>query len=352
MYAKRLQSSLVELDKTLRKQFEGKTVVVTGGTGSIGTLIVRRLLELSPRVVRVFSNDENGQFFLQQSLKKYENIRFLVGDIRDKDRLARAFENCDIVFNAAALKHVPLCEYNPFEAVKTNVLGTQNVLDAALQANVSQVAHISTDKVVNAINTMGATKLLSEKLVVAANHYKGMRDISFFCVRLGNVLGSQGSLLHLLIDQLRREETPAITDPRMTRFIVSKARVVDTILRTCTITKSGEIFVLKMPAVNVMDLLEVIIEEIQPHIQNQKKPIKIERTGKRVGEKLHEELMTKYEYERAVELEDMYIIPSELEKHEIIPKPIAELSSEFVPKMSKEAIRKIIKEILPEFMTL
>lgn len=341
---------MVELDKTLRKHFEGKTVVVTGGTGSIGSLLVRRILELSPKVVRVFSNDENGQFFLQQSLKKYENVRFLVGDIRDKDRLVRAFENCDIVFNAAALKHVPLCEYNPFEAVKTNVLGTQNVLEAALQANASQVAHISTDKVVNAINTMGATKLLSEKLVVAANHYKGLHNISFFCVRLGNVLGSQGSLVHLIIDQLRRGDVPAITDPRMTRFIVSKARVVDTILRTCTITKSGEIFVLKMPAVNVIDLLEVIVEELQPHIPNPRRSGKIERTGKRVGEKLHEELMTKYEYERAIELEDMYIIPSELEKHQINPKPMAELSSEFVPKMSREAIRKLIKEILPEFM--
>lgn len=342
---------MVELDKTLRKHFEGKTVVVTGGTGSIGSLLARRILELSPRVVRVFSNDENGQFFLQQSLKKYENVRFLVGDIRDKDRLVKAFENCDIIFNAAALKHVPLCEYNPFEAVKTNVLGTQNVLEAALQANASQVAHISTDKVVNAINTMGATKLLSEKLVVAANHYKGLHDISFFCIRLGNVLGSQGSLVHLIIDQLRRGDVPAITDPRMTRFIVSKARVVDTILRTCTITKSGEIFVLKMPAVNVIDLLEVIIEELQPHIPNPMRSGKIERTGKRVGEKLHEELMTKYEYERAIELEDMYVIPSELEKHQIIPKPMAELSSEFVPKMSKEAIRKLIKEILPEFMS-
>jgi len=340
----------LELDKTLKSHFEGKTVIVTGGTGSIGSLLVRRILELSPKVVRVFSNDESGQFFLQQSLKKYENVRFLIGDIRDKDRLTRAFENCDIVFNAAALKHVPLCEYNPFEAVKTNVLGTQNVIEAALERGVSQVAHISTDKVVNAVNTMGATKLLSEKLVVAANHYKGLHNISFFCVRLGNVLGSQGSLLHLIIDQLKRGETPYITDPRMTRFIVSKARVVDTILRTATITKSGEIFVLKMPAINVVDLLEVIVEELQNYTPGPIRPINIEQTGKRVGEKLHEELMTRYEYERAAELEDMYIIPSELEKHEIIPKPIAELSSEYMPKMSRDAIRKIIREVLPEFV--
>lgn len=340
----------MKLDKTLRDHFEGKTVIVTGGTGSIGSLLVRRILELSPKVVRVFSNDESGQFFLQQSLKKDENVRFLVGDIRDKDRLTRAFENCDIVFNAAALKHVPLCEYNPFEAVKTNVLGTQNVIEAAIQANVSQVAHISTDKVVNAINTMGATKLLSEKLVVSANHYKGLHNISFFCVRLGNVLGSQGSLLHLIIDQLKRGEAPYITDARMTRFIVSKARVVDTILRTCIITKSGEIFVLKMPAVNVVDLLDIIVDELQNYIPNVNRPVKIEQTGKRVGEKLHEELMTKYEYERAIELEDMYVIPSELEKHEIILRPTAELSSEYMPKMSREAIRKMIQEALPEFM--
>lgn len=343
---------LVDLDRTLRQHFDGKTVAVTGGTGSIGSMLVRRILQLSPKVIRVLSNDENGQFFLQQSLKKHDNVRFLVGDIRDKGRLVRAFENCDIVFNAAALKHVPLCEYNPFEAVKTNVLGTQNVIEAALAANVSQVAHISTDKVVNAINTMGATKLLSEKLVVAANQYKGMHDISFFCIRLGNVLGSQGSLVHLIADQLARGDVPAITDHKMTRFVVSKKRVVDMILRTATITKSGEIFVLKMPAVNVIDLLEVIIEELQPHNKNPNKAIKIENAGKRVGEKLHEELMTKYEYERAIELEDMYIIPSELQKHKIIPKPMTELSSEFVPKMSREAIRKMIKELLPEFTTL
>lgn len=343
---------LVDLDKTLRHHFDGKTVAVTGGTGSIGSMLVRRLLELSPRVIRVLSNDENGQFFLQQSLKKYDNARFLVGDIRDKDRLVRAFENCDIVFNAAALKHVPLCEYNPFEAVKTNVLGTQNVIEAALANNVSQVAHISTDKVVNAINTMGATKLLSEKLVVAANQYKGMHEISFFCIRLGNVLGSQGSLVHLIADQLARGDVPAITDHNMTRFVVNKKRVVDTILRTATITKSGEIFVLKMPAVNVIDLIQVIIEELRPSRKKPNKLMKIENTGKRVGEKLHEELMTKYEYERAVELKDMYVIPSELEKHKIIPKPTAELSSEFVPKLSREAIRKLIKDILPEFKAL
>ncbi|MGH9879055.1 MAG: polysaccharide biosynthesis protein, partial [Nitrososphaerales archaeon] len=156
----------------------------------------------------------------------------------------------------------------------------------------------------------------------------------------------------LIIEQLLRGEAPTITDRRMTRFIVSKRHVVDTILRTATITKSGEIFVLKMPAVNVIDLLEVIVEELQPRLNNSKRPIKIRHSGKRVGEKLHEELMTKYEYERARELKDMYVIPSELESHEIIPKPIAELSSEFVRKLSRGEIRKMIKDVFPDLMAL
>lgn len=191
--------------------FKDKKIIVTGGTGSIGSEIVRRVLQYDPEVVRILSRDESKQFELEQEIGDLENVRFLIGDVRDKDRLNRAFEDVDIVFHAAAMKHVPACEYNPFEAVKTNVVGTQNVIDAALDNGVGKVIAISTDKAASPINTMGATKLLAEKQIIDANFYKGHRKTVFSCVRFGNVMGSRGSVIPLFEKQIKNGGPVTVT---------------------------------------------------------------------------------------------------------------------------------------------
>ncbi|MCK4719883.1 SDR family NAD(P)-dependent oxidoreductase, partial [bacterium] len=187
----------------LESAYSGKRILVTGGTGSIGSEIVEQLLEYHPSVVRIFSRNENNQYEAQRKWVKNKNLRFLLGDIRDKERLSRACEDIDIIFHVAALKHVPACEYNPFEAVLTNVIGTQNLVDVALDHEVDKVIAINTDKSVSPINTMGATKLLSEKLIIAANLYKGSHRTRFASVRFGNVIGSAGSVLPLFIQQIK-----------------------------------------------------------------------------------------------------------------------------------------------------
>ena len=187
------------MEKLLLNTFRNKKILVTGGTGCIGSEIVKSILNYEPKVVRIFSNDEDNTFKMSQELGTSRNKRFLIGDIRDKERLITAMKGIDIVYHAAALKHVPLCEYNPFEAIKTNVLGTQNVIEAALENNVKKVINISTDKAVNPVNTMGATKLLAEKLITDANFYKGAIETVFSCVRFGNVLFSRGSVIPLFV---------------------------------------------------------------------------------------------------------------------------------------------------------
>src|SRR3989338_431521 len=185
--------------------FRNKAILVTGGVGSIGSEIVNQLLTHKPRQIRVFDNRETELFHMQHRLDRHENLRFLLGDIRDKDRLKMAMENVDFVFHAAALKHVPSCEYNPFEAVKTNVYGTQNVIESAISANVERVINISTDKVTNTINTMGATKLLAERQTTSAQFFKGNKRTLFVSVRFGNVLNSRGSTIELVKNQIANE---------------------------------------------------------------------------------------------------------------------------------------------------
>ncbi len=332
-------------NKQILSHIKGKNILVTGGTGSIGSSIVQRLLEYSPRVIRVLDLSENQLFFLELMLRKHKNVRYLVGDIRDKDRLRRATEDVDIIFNTAALKHVPLCEENPFEAAQTNVIGTQNVIDIALENNVSQVIHISTDKVVNAINTLGASKLLGERLMIAAHNYVGKRKTSFCCVRFGNVIGTSGSLVHIISEQLRSGYRPFITDKKMTRFLLTEKQASDFILRSSSQNKSGCIFVPKMPAVMIIDLIQATIDEICS--RNSIPSVKPEETGIRVGEKLYEEFMTPFEFERSEELDDMYIIPSDLATAKVRPKSkMVSLSSENAQKISYQQVRKIVSDVV------
>ena len=294
---------------SLEETFRGKRILVTGGTGSIGSELVRKLLQCKPAVVRVFSNDENAQFELEQELQEYsERLRFLVGDVRDKERLKRAVENIEIVFHAAALKHVPLCEYNPFEAIKTNVFGTQNLLEVAIEENVGKVITISTDKAVNPANVMGATKLLAERLTIAANYYRGFKRTVFSCVRFGNVLASRGSVVQLFEKQIQNGGPVTLTDPHMARFVMSINKAVELVLKAAQMAKGEEIFVFKMPALQIRHLAEVMVQKLAPKYGYEPKDIEIKIIGRRRGEKLYEELMTEDEAMNAYETENMLLV--------------------------------------------
>lgn len=288
--------------------FKDKNIIVTGGTGSIGSEIVRRILPYNPKVVRIFSRDETKQFELQQELGICENVRFLIGDVRDKDRLTRAFEDIDIIFHVAAMKHVPACEYNPFEAVKTNVVGTQNVIDAAIDNEVEKVIAISTDKAASPINTMGATKLLAEKLIIDANFYKGHRKTVFSCVRFGNVMGSRGSVIPLFEKQIKNGGPVTVTDPEMTRFMMTIPQAVDIVFKATKIARGGEIFIFKMPVVKLGDLAQVMIENLAPKYGYKPESIQVNNIGIRNGEKMYEHLMNEEEARCAYETKDMFIV--------------------------------------------
>ena len=288
--------------------FKDKKIMVTGGTGSIGSEIVRRVLQYDPKVVRILSRDESKQFELEQEIGHLENVRFLIGDVRDKDRLDRAFEDIDIVFHAAAMKHVPACEYNPFEAVKTNVVGTQNVIDAAIDNEVGKVIAISTDKAASPINTMGATKLLAEKLIIDVNFYKGHRKTVFSCVRFGNVMGSRGSVIPLFEKQIKNGGPVTVTDPEMTRFMMTIPQAVELVFKATQKAQGGEIFIFKMPVVKLGDLANVMIEHLAPRYGHKPEAIQIDTIGIRNGEKMYEHLMNEEEARYAYETEDMFIV--------------------------------------------
>ena len=294
--------------------FNNKKILVTGGTGSLGKELVRHLLKNEqPETVRIFDVDETEQFEFEHELKGYKDtIRFLLGDVRDKERLTRAVEDIDVIFHTAALKHVKACEYNPFEAVKTNILGMQNVIDVAIDNNVSKVIFTSSDKAVNPSNTMGATKLLAEKLVTAANYYKGKRDCVFSSVRFGNVMGSRGSVIPLFEQQIKAGGPVTITDPTMTRFMMSMSQAVELVLKSVEMAQGGEVFIFKMPTVNILDLTEVLIEGLAPRYGYRPEDINVDLIGVKPGEKMYEELMTDDEASRSLEREDMFIIIPEI----------------------------------------
>jgi len=335
--------------------YKGKKILVTGGVGSIGSQLVKTLLTLDPAIVRVLDNNETGLFDLEQDLHS-NKIRTLVGDIRDKERLIVAMDGIDFVFHASALKHVPLCEYNPFDAVKTNVLGTQNVLEAALNQNVEKVINISTDKAVNPTNVMGATKLLAERLTISANYYRGNKRTIFSSVRFGNVLNSRGSVIPLFLKQIRSGGPVTVTDKKMTRFFMDIPTAVDLIITANRIAKGKEIFILKMPAIKILDLAEVMIEQSAPKFGLSAEDIKIKIIGKRNGEKLYEELVTEEDSERAYECENMIIILPQTLWYEDPPKippagrciksTMKSYSSSKVSLLTKKQIQDILADLI------
>jgi len=229
--------------------FEGKTVLITGGTGSLGYALTKRLLQLNVEKIRIFSRNESKQIEMESEFND-SRIRYFIGDVRDLSRLIRAMEDVDIVFHAAALKHVPVIEYNPFEAIKTNVIGSQNVIDACLHENVERAICIGTDKAVSPLNTYGATKLLMEKLFVTAENYinKDKHKTKFISARYGNVLGSSGSVVQKFIKQIKNNEKITITDPSMTRFSITMDEALDFILDSASIGQGSDIFIPKLKA--------------------------------------------------------------------------------------------------------
>lgn len=275
-------------------------LLITGGTGSFGKQLVKTLIEQHPDVDRivVFSRDELKQFEMQQQYpeKKYPQLRFFLGDVRDQDRLRRAMVGIDTVVHAAALKQVPAAEYNPFEAVKTNILGGENVIEACMDAGVKRVVALSTDKAAAPINLYGATKLASDKLFVAGNNYRGKHDIKLSVVRYGNVMGSRGSVIPFFLEK-RKEGILPITDERMTRFNITLQAGVDLVLYALDNMWGGEIFVPKIPSYRILDVAEAIAPSLPRSI-----------IGIRPGEKIHEEMITETDALSTIEFENYFVI--------------------------------------------
>lgn len=323
-----------------------KAILVTGGTGSFGKAFTRYVLEkYNPKKIIIYSRDEFKQFIMQNEFKEYAGkLRFFIGDVRDKERLERAFEGVDYVIHAAAMKQVPACEYNPAEAIKTNIYGAQNVIDAALDAGVKKVVALSTDKAVNPLNLYGGTKLVSDKLFIAANAYVGDKDISFSIVRYGNVAGSRGSVVPFFNNIIKDggKELP-ITDYRMTRFWISLRQGVELVIKALEEAKGGETFISKIPSFKITDLAEAMLPGCN-----------MPEVGIREGEKLHEIMITAEDASHTYEYDKHYII---------YPQIVWSLSKQVVPTgklvadgfsyrsdnntewLTVEAIRELLKDV-------
>ncbi len=276
-----------------------KNILITGGTGSFGKKCTEIILKrYKPRRLIIFSRDELKQFEMAQQFpdSKYDCIRYFIGDVRDKERLIRAFHNVDYIIHAAALKQVPAAEYNPFEAVKTNILGAQNIINVSIDQHVKKVIALSTDKAANPINLYGATKLCSDKLFIAGNAYVGRDDTTFSVVRYGNVLGSRGSVIPFFLERKKTGVLP-ITDAKMTRFWITLEQGVDFVLKCFERMVGGELFVPKIPSMNIMDLARAICPDCEMKI-----------VGIRAGEKLHEVMVPRDDARRTLEYGDHYLI--------------------------------------------
>ncbi|PIR08033.1 UDP-N-acetylglucosamine 4,6-dehydratase (inverting) [Candidatus Gottesmanbacteria bacterium CG11_big_fil_rev_8_21_14_0_20_37_11] len=322
--------------------FKGQSILITGGTGSFGRKFAEVILEkYQPKKLIIFSRDELKQHEMRISGFDNPSLRYFIGDVRDVDRLRRAMSGVDIVVHAAALKQVPACEYNPIEAVLTNVVGARNVIEAALDNNVKKIMALSTDKAVNPINLYGATKLVAEKLFVQANAYSGRHQTRFSCVRYGNVVGSRGSVIPLFLEQ-KKKGIVTVTDSRMTRFWITLEEGVNFVIKCIEQMVGGEVFVPKIPSANILDLVKVIAPDCR-----------IKNIGIRPGEKMHEVLISEDEARQTVELEDMYIIQpnhpwwesENIRKGKKLPEGFKYSSGENQQIMDKKTLCKLIDKL-------
>ncbi|MCY6370406.1 SDR family NAD(P)-dependent oxidoreductase [Clostridium ganghwense] len=331
--------------------YSNKNILVIGGTGTIGRGLIKEIVKQKPNVVRIFSRDEYKQFIMERELEHVAEFRYLIGDVRDYDRVDRAMRDVDVVFNLAAMKHVPACEYNPNEAIKTNVIGMENVIKAAMYNNVESVIFTSSDKAINPPNSYGATKLLAEKLVQAANFNKGNCRTKFVAVRFGNVMGSRGSVIPLFKKQIQESGKITVTDPEMTRFMMTLSQAVKLIMTSPQKAVGGEIFILKMPVIKLQHIAEIVVEETCSKLNINREEVEIQNIGLRAGERRFEELMTVQESELAFDLNNMYaVIPSTYA--EIISKfykeekrvEVGSYNSHDIEPLTKEEVRKLLKE--------
>ncbi|MEW9700292.1 SDR family NAD(P)-dependent oxidoreductase [Paenibacillus sp. SI8] len=320
--------------------FANTTILVTGGTGSWGYELIEQLLPENPKKIIVFSRNESTQVAMKRAFDD-PRLTFCIGDVRDKEALMKACEKVDYLFHLAALKHVPVCEDQPYEALKTNVIGTQNVIEAAIENRVKKVINISTDKAANPSNFYGMTKAIGEKLIVYANLMS--EHTKFVCVRGGNVLGTNGSVIHLFMKQIREKNQIGITDKMMTRFFLTKQEAISLLLRGAKEGKGGEIFVMTMPTCKIMDLAEVLMDEMG------KSNVEIVELGVRPGEKIHEILLSEFESHYTVSYDRQYLvilptidIPGLRDYYADYPKvPFESFSSEG-PLMSKNEIKSLL----------
>ena len=291
-----------------RDFFNGRRILVTGGCGSVGRLLVKRLLDYGAERVRILDHSELALANTRAYFPDHSRLRFFLGDIRDAERVRRACDGADLIFHLAALKHVPICEYDPFEAVLTNVEGTMNIIRAALENGTEKVIYASTDKAVNPSSVMGTTKLLGEKLMAASGAGRGDLDTRFASVRFGNVINSSGSVIPIFREQVMHGGPLTLTDEGMTRYFISMELALDLLCEAAVLCQGGEVVVKKMPIIRVADLAAVMIRRLAPHFGQDPEAVCIEQIGVRPGEKLYEELMTFEESLRAVETDSHYII--------------------------------------------
>ncbi len=292
--------------------FKGKAILITGGTGFLGKSLVKEILKHDPQSIRVFSRDEVKHHIFQEEMRNHpqkDKLRNLVGDVRDYDRFKKAMKGCDIVIHCAALKRIDMIEYNVEEAIKTNILGTVNLVRAAIENDVEKVIFVSTDKACSPINTYGACKLVSERIVIESNFSKGKSRTIFTCVRYGNVINSTGSVIPFFIDKLNNDEDMPLTHEKMTRFLISQERAVDLIFNAIKYSIGGEIFVPKLPSVRITDL----INTLKDIYGKNNRVIKI---GVRPGEKIHELMINEAETPRTYEFGNNYVIISQIAKYQ------------------------------------
>ena len=333
----------MKLQNSFKQEFGNKKILITGGTGSIGIGLIKQLLPYKPKIIKVFTNDENSIFESKRKFGKNRLIDYEMGDIRDKDRLDLVMKEIDIVFHAAAMKHVDICEENPFDAVKTNVVGTSNIIESSISAKVSKFILISTDKATLPSTTLGASKLLAERLTINANTNNNFKKTIFLIVRFGNVIGSRGSVYQIFLDQIRKNQSLTVTDPRMTRFIMSIQDAAGLILKATKISKGGEIFILKMPSVKIRDLAENMVKVCQ----TSNKDFKIKLSKSRDHERFHEYLVTPEEIPFCHDLGDMYKISKEKSRKKLSAN---EFSSETAKKMNQVKLKNVIKELREEYL--
>jgi FlaA1/EpsC-like NDP-sugar epimerase len=330
----------------IKKEFKNKTIFISGGTGSIGTGIVKQLLECKPKMIKILTNDENSIFESRKLLGEISQIKYIVGDIRDNDRLRLAMRNVNIVFHAAAMKHIDICEQNPFDAVKTNVVGTSNILEASIIEGVSKFVLISTDKATNPTTTLGASKLLAERLTQDASSYVEGKKTIFSIVRFGNVIDSRGSVFQIFYNQLKNNLPITVTDSQMTRFIMSIFDASSMILKISLIAQDGETFILKMPSVKIEELAKSMVEVFKKRT-NYKNIPKIKISKVREYERFYEILVTSDEIPFCYDLGDMYKLSKKQSKNIL---PSTQFNSETGKKISKLKLEKIINELMNEYL--